>query len=105
MSALATSPDIDQYRPMTQMTPVLVRMSAELIAQIDAARGDVPRAVFIRRCCEGVVTPKQAHTQFMGMNVEVDSHLSPNTIVIRPPAPLGPERPRPGDLLKKPRKA
>lgn len=40
---------------MTQMTPILVRMPPELLAQIDDMRGDVPRAVFVRRCCERTV--------------------------------------------------
>ena len=37
------------------MKPVLVQFADDLVARIDQARGDVPRAVWIRRACERAV--------------------------------------------------
>lgn len=97
---VAIAGDIGQYLPMTQMTPVLVRMPAGLLAAIDALRGDVPRAVWIRRCCERVATPPT--TVWGGYGG------TPNAAVARPMKPgetvslqLGPVERKPGSMLKK----
>jgi hypothetical protein len=37
---------------MTKMTPLLLRLEPEMIAEIDKARGDVPRAAWVRRAVQ-----------------------------------------------------
>lgn len=48
---------------MAKMTTVLLRLEPELLDAIDRARGDVPRALFVRkRLAEAVAAPAQVAT-------------------------------------------
>jgi len=42
---------------------VLLKLPPELVDQIDAARGDVPRTVWIRRACEAVLRGDEEERQ------------------------------------------
>lgn len=49
------------------MKPVLLQFDDELVAGIDAARGDVPRTVWIRRACEMALPGASGEPTLRGM--------------------------------------
>lgn len=80
------------------LKPILLRMPDELVAQIDAARGDVPRSVFIRRCCERAVAPGYVTPAFQEVREKmIEDYTKPREL---PGVTSGPVKPAYGSRLK-----
>lgn len=104
------------------MKQVLLRLEPDFSAEIDQARGDVPRTVWIRRACERSLEHHQRI--FGGYSVNEEAVVTDPTnkeqlearygkaasFVIKrrvdeeprtPALPIGPASPKPGSRLKK----
>ena len=72
---------------MANDTRLELRLPADLLNQIDAARGDVPRAAFVRRILEDRVSPPTAAPE--PVSEEAPVAASGERIPSRPTPPRG----------------
>ena len=75
---------------MANDTRLELRLPADLLNQIDAARGDVPRAAFVRRILEDRVSPPTAAPE--PVSEEAPVAASGERIPSRPTPPRGQPR-------------
>lgn len=83
---------------MANDTRLELRLPADLLNQIDAARGDVPRAAFVRRILEDRVSPPTAAPE--PVSEEAPVAASGERIPSRPTPPRGQPSKRPDTSLR-----